>query len=52
MTPKALLHGAKGAKFGEEGKIGSMMILPCGVAFRANKSILVEEIFHGAGPVK
>ena len=28
------------------------MILPCGIALRANNSILVEEKFHGTRPVK
>ncbi len=28
------------------------MTLPCGIAFRANNSILVESVFHGAKDAK
>ena len=28
------------------------MTLPCGIALRANNTILVESVFHGARPVK
>ena len=28
------------------------MTLPCGIVLRANYSILVESVFHGARPVK
>ncbi len=35
-----------------EEKIGQTRTSPCGIALRANNSILVEEIFHGAKVAK
>ncbi len=35
-----------------EWKIGEKVTLPCGIAFRANNSILVESVFHGAKSAK
>ncbi len=46
-----ILRG-KGRKVWRRGEDWRKDNSPCGIALRENNSILVEEIFHGASPVK